>query len=274
MLKSIIVAHDASEPAAEAFAYALKIAGQARVPVEVVRAIEPMAIPPALPDPVAGVTVPVVDVDELTDLTRADRDSAEKDLNELHAFARSAGIQASTTIREGALIEVLRELADPTDLIAVGMTGRFSRAGIGSSTKELVTHGPCPVLVAGGAMRDLARVLCVYDGSGASRRAVAWGADLARQAGWPLNILAVSSNELSLDDALDQAQALAADAQVIHFGPEDQTKAHQIETTAAHARTALLVMGAYADSWIHQLIFGDPAAQVLKHIDAPVVLVH
>ncbi len=278
MIKRIIVAYDGSELAREAFAYAVMLAEAAKVEIFGMHALEP-APPVVMPaDPVSGIDpnpilMQVAAADEAEQ--KAEREKAEKSLEELGEYCAKRSVPYSSVVAAGWLIEALVDLADPEDLIAVGMKGRFARAGIGSSTKALVRESPCPVVVATGPLHPVNRVLGVFDGSGGSKRAVAWSKDAARQTGWPLSVLAVSGRGLTLEESLEKAQAMAPDAQVIHYGPEGQSEAAQIEAAASHASMALLVMGAYPDTWLHQLFFGGgTTGQVLRKVNAPVALVH
>ncbi len=284
MLSRIIVAYDGSSLAREAFAFAVMIAGAARqaeggavggVPVVGVRAIEPTPLAPLAGagiavDPYMGIPAPVIPTAEEIEAERAD---AAREFEELAAYAIKHGVRFEAQVVDGALSEVLTDLAMPNDLVAVGQFGRFRRSGFGSAMRDLLEHGPCPLLVVAGELRPINRVLAAFDGSGASKHAVKWASELSQQTGWPLNVLAVSSPDLELDAALERAQACAPDAQVIHFGPDGQSEAEQIEQAAEHARYALLVMGAYTDSWLHQFFFGGTTGRVLRTVQAPIVLV-
>jgi len=277
MIKSILVAYDGSEQSREAFAYSIMLAENADADVIGLYAVEPSPPPIAVADPVVGFDPAFIIAaeDQDPEEKKKERERAQKSLDELRSFAVDAGVEYKSVIQDGRLIDVVVDRADPTDLIAIGAKGRFARAGIGSTTKALASRGPCPVLVVAGELRAVNRVLSVYDGSSQSKRAVKWGAELSEQTKWPLTCLAVSSSQLPLDDALEQAQKLAPDAQVVHYGPEDhESETEQIKTAASHATHAVIVMGAYPDSWLHQLFFGGPTSNVLRKVDAPIVLVH
>lgn len=268
----IIVAYDASPQSREAFAYAIEIARKVGCEITVLRAIEP---PPAaiMPDPAIGFATGMVPPMDPGPFLERERESAARELPEAVAFGRRAGIACEPLLIEDTLVEALEELARPGDLIALGAKGRFADARVGSSTSALVQRAPCPVLVAGGQMRDLARVLCVFDDAERSRDALEWARDLSRGTGWPLTVLAVTRLGDRLESVLQHAQDAAPEAMVVHFGPEDVPEARQIETAAAHSTASLVVMGAFTDGWFHRLIFGGTTDHVLRHINAPLVLV-
>jgi len=275
MLKGIIVAHDNSELAREGFAYALMLAKALGVPVIGLRVIEPVTDLPVMPDPAAGIVGVLAEPWDRQRFIEQDREQAQQDLSELAEFARQAGVEFHPKVIEGPLLDSLRQAADPTDLLIVGMKGRFAPAGLGTSTRTLVVDGPCPVMVVSGPLREFNRFLVAFDASAQSRRAVPWAVDAAEMARWPLTIAALEGDQISLDDSLQLAQELAPDATVIHWGEPGETEAEQIEHTIEHTRTALLVMGAYRHSRIHQFLFGgSTTARVLSRAQAPVVLVH
>jgi nucleotide-binding universal stress UspA family protein len=278
VLARIIVAYDGSALAREAFALSLTIAAAApagEVAVLAVRAIEPTPLAPLAGagiavDPYMGLPAPVIpSVEEI----EAERAAARRGLDELAAEAAGRGVRFESRVMDGTLSEVLAELSAPNDLIAVGQFGRFRRSGFGSAMRELVEHGPCPLLVVSGAVGAMNRVIAAFDGSGEGKRAVQWACELAEQTSWPLSVLAVSGPDLAVGDAVARAEALAPGAHVVHFGSDARSEAEQIEAAAGHSRQALLVIGAYADSWLHQFFFGGTTGHVLRNVQAPVVLI-
>ncbi|MBL0921708.1 MAG: universal stress protein, partial [Phycisphaerales bacterium] len=184
-----------------------------------------------------------------------------------------SGVSVETRLLEGELIPTLCGLARASDLIVVGKKGRFRAAGIGSATRSLVTRAPAPVMIVSLPFSPLRRVLGVFENSDAGRKAVGLAKELAAQTGWPLTILAVAGHGAELPRAEAMARELAGGSPVVPMrGAADEAGA--IEQAAHEARDALLVMGAYAGSWLHQAFFGSTAPRALKDVGAPVVLAH
>lgn len=274
MMQRIIVAFDGSADARLAFAYALMIARDAAVEVVGFYAIEPSISPAAIGDPTLGFDAgPVVAFDaERVDEERTD---AQKAMQELKLEATGRGVRFDSRIVTGRLLDTLPDEAAANDMICVGRKGRFARAGIGSSTKALISESPCPVMVVSGEMRPLTRVLAVYDNSAQAKKAVAHAVELARQTSWPLAVLAAAGHGKPLGEALERAQALAPDADVISLSEEEQGDVGRVVEHAAHkAGFSLIVMGAYPDSWLHRLFFGGTTEHVLSNVPGPIVLVH
>ncbi|MCC6284818.1 MAG: universal stress protein [Phycisphaerales bacterium] len=272
MLKRIIVAFDGTELAREALAYGVEIARAAGVPVTLLRAIEPPSAPPVMPDPALAMGDVLVDASGAAAELAAQRERAEREMPESQAFVAKAGVACDVVLGEGMLHEVLRTLADPTDLICAGFAGRFASTRIGSRAQALVREGPCPVLLASGPMRDLSRVLVSFDGSGEAEHAVRWGAALAEQVRWPVSVV-VSPGSRGLDANLVRAQELAPQAGVIHFGAAGSGESEQIAEASRHTGAALVVMGAHHDHWLHRLMFGDSTLRRARELNAPVILV-
>jgi nucleotide-binding universal stress UspA family protein len=265
----IVVAYDGSVLSREAFAYATMLAEASGARVHGLTVLE--REPP--PRVVVSDSGDELHEDVSTAPTPdAQRDLARSALDELERHCAGRGIEFSSSVRYGGLLESLFGEAGQEDLIAVGMAGRFSDAGFGSTTRSLSLESPCPVLIAGGPLRPVNRLLAVYDGAEQSRHAVEWSRDTAAQCGWPLSVLAVAG-AVPQDRALDEAEQLAPDAQILHPDGDAGTEADQIRGMASRASYALLVIGAYADSKAHQLLFGGTTGRVLKQVDAPVVLV-
>lgn len=268
----IIVAYDASALSREAFAYAIELAKASGSEITLLRVIEFNNEPP-LPDPTVGMVMGAPPPMPIGPTIEEQRNLAARELPEAVSFGRKAGVSCHPEIVEGELIDELARLAGPDDLIAIGAKGRFADARIGSSTAALIGDAPCPVLVATGPLRDLSRVLCVFDESSRAGHALEWSKRLSEQTGWPLTVLAATRLGEQLPKVLQHAQDAAPDAMVVSYGPENEPEAKQIETAAEHARSALLVMGAFTDGWIYRLLFGGTTDHVLTHVQAPVVLV-
>lgn len=276
MVKRFLVAYDGSPLSREAFAYAAMLAKKVGGAVHTVHVLEPSIDAALLADPtiMADPMMPPVILSpaDLPDEAE-ERKKAASMLEELEDMCDDMEISCTSSVERGTLHDVLISQALATDVIAVGLKGRFRRSGVGSTTRALVTTAPCPVLVVSGPLSPINRVLTPYDGTVPSTRATMFARDLAKQAGWPLSILAVPRDDLTLEEAIDWSQQLAKDAQVMTLSRALGSEAELIERTAGADPYALLVMGAYADSWFRDLIAGSTTSHVLSHLKAPMILV-
>lgn len=273
----VLVAHDGSDLAREAFACALAIASAAGIPILALHVIEATFPAPVLGDPLLAFDpAPLVgeSPEERAARLKDRRAWAERTFALLRAECDKASVPFESRIEEGELVRTLQSVAAPGDILAIGKRGRFATAGLGSATRSLVRHASCPVLVVGAPVRALTRVLAVFDGAQASRKALEVARSVARQTGWPLTVLACAAHGLTLDAAVDEARRLAPEGSTIPFARERDDETALLEQAAANAGLALLVMGAYPDSWLHELLFGSTAPKVLKSIGAPILLAH
>jgi nucleotide-binding universal stress UspA family protein len=87
---------------------------------------------------------------ELTQSEEEERRRAHAVVRRAAAIANTAGVQTSTTVRDGDAVEEICAEAESCDarLIVVGAHGRPARSSpIGSVSLGLLAHAPCPVLV-------------------------------------------------------------------------------------------------------------------------------
>src|SRR5690606_6658648 len=136
MIGRILVAYDGSALARAAFEHALALAADLRRPLHAVFVIEPIAPPPVLADPMVAIDpAPLsgfpIDFEE-------QRAWGEDALADLGRRAAERGVPYSSVVEDGALIDVLVDLANADDLIALGKKGRFRESGVGSATRALV----------------------------------------------------------------------------------------------------------------------------------------
>ncbi len=76
-----------------------------------------------------------------------------------------------------------------------------------------------------------------------------------------------------LEQIVTEVETVAPEAQLIVDDDRTHGEAARVERLGQRAQHALLVLGAYPDSWLHQLLGGGTTGHVLKHLWAPIVLV-
>jgi nucleotide-binding universal stress UspA family protein len=273
MLERIIVGYDGSELAREAFAYALTLAQSLNCSIEIIHALEP-APPPVVIDPAMGFDAGPA-MASMQEATNEERKWAIDALADLQNKGEALGVTITSRIDHGRLVPLLCDTAGAGDLIAIGHKGRFHAGGVGSSTRSLVEHAPCPVLIVSAQAMPIVRVVTIFNGSAPSKKAIAFASAIAKDTGWPHEVLATEGPSLSMEESAQRAADLAPDASVV---PMCEKKLHEHNTLSEHAIAtdgyALVVKGAYAGSKLHDLIFGGTTAKYLKAVAAPVALVH
>jgi len=273
MIRRIIVAFDGSDLARQAYTYGVTLADALKCELEIIHAIEPSP-PPVVIDPAMGFDAGPA-MANMQEAAAEERKWAEHALAELKRHAQGEGLSVTTRIENGRLVPLLCDTAGAGDLIAVGRGGRFQRGGVGSSTRSLVEHAPCPVLIVSDEARPIVRVVTVFNGAAPAKKALAFADSIAQATQWPHEVLAIEGPSLSMEESAARAADLAPDASVT---PMCEKRLHEHEKLTEHAVAtegyAIVVMGAYAESKLHDLIFGGSTAKYLKAVAAPVVLVH
>lgn len=292
IMARFIVAYDGSDPSRAAFLCALALAARTggRWGLVVLHVIEPspdvlLAESPAVAlDPMMPPHMPMGLPTTLVEAERRQRSWIEQEAGGLRRECESRGVGFEAKVEVGSLLDVLEDTPRAGDIIAVGATGRFRRGGVGSTTKALVRNAACPVLVvhaAGGTPGEIVALACPFDGTPQAHDALDAAKRLAGETAMPLAVLAVAraGSAAGVEGGAllaGEAGAAAPGATVVTLaaapggGAESDLVAGYIR---AHPGT-LLVMGAYADSWMRELLLGSTTAQVLTALTGPVMLVH
>ncbi len=191
----------------------------------------------------------------------------------------------------GALLHAVREGAR---MVVVGSRGLGGFEGmlLGSVSRQLVEHAPCPVTIVRHepAVPDdgVAHVLVGIDGSRGAARALAFAGELARAIG----------AELTVASAVSPSDLVQADHEEPHTGLDEHRKRiwewteplresgieHQVAVVDGDARTALLdlagqrgadllVVGSRGLGPVGKLLLGSVASSLVKHARLPVTVV-
>ncbi len=143
--RRIVVAFDGSRDSVKAVQLACSLAGKYGSGVSVVHVY---ASPTVAFSAASGVPIP-----NYGDLEEAAKETGQKVLSRGVQIATAAGVKAEGELLEASsVVEALVKFAtdERADLIVVGtrgMTG-FKKLILGSVSSGLVSHSPCPVLVA------------------------------------------------------------------------------------------------------------------------------
>jgi len=201
---------------------------------------------------------------------RAILDDAKARVEELGAT------HVSTTLRNGQLVETMREFEVDADLIVIGKRGEasnFDMDHLGSNLERVARSTNKPILVASRAFNPINKILIAFDGGASSMKAVEHIASSTVFSGLECLLLHVGSETSGNRKQLGGAVAVlreagfTADYQVVS-GQPDSVIAGTVETDGYD----LLVMGAYGHSRIRNLIIGSTTTQMLGACKVPVML--
>lgn len=139
-MNTILLATDGSPSAARATEVAIELARAASAPLHVVTA---WAVPVSAYGYAPLLIVP--------DVQKAEQERGEQALGAAVEQARAAGVEATSSLREGEPVEEICAAAREIDasLIVIGAHGwgAFRRLVFGSVSNGVLHHAPAPVLV-------------------------------------------------------------------------------------------------------------------------------
>jgi len=194
-------------------------------------------------------------------------------LEDAKAVLAEAGVEASTRLRHGDLLE---ELGSDFDLIVIGKRGEaadFAKGHLGSNLERIVRGTKVPVLVAARAFTPVKRVLVAFDGGPSAMRAIEHIAQSPLYTGLEIAVVSVGEGATVQEGLADaqarlQAAGLAAQVRVI-AGQPDVALGKLVEDDGFE----LLVMGAYGHNRIRSMIIGSTTTQMIQSCKVPVMLV-
>jgi len=194
-------------------------------------------------------------------------------LEDAKAVLAEAGVEASTRLRHGDLLE---ELGSDFDLIVIGKRGEaadFAKGHLGSNLERIVRGTKVPVLVAARAFTPVKRVLVAFDGGPSAMRAIEHIAQSPLYTGLEITVVSVGEGaamQAGLADAQARLQAAGLAAQVrVIAGQPDVALGKLVEDDGFE----LLVMGAYGHNRIRSMIIGSTTTQMIRSCKVPVMLV-
>ncbi len=194
-------------------------------------------------------------------------------LEDAKAVLAKAGVEATTRLRHGDLLE---ELGHDFDLIVIGKRGEaadFAKGHLGSNLERIVRGSKVPVLVAARAFKPVTRVLVAFDGGPSALRAIEHIAQSPLYKGLEITVVSVG------DGAAVQAGLATAQARLKAAGLAVQTRVVAGQPDVALGKLVedegfeMLVMGAYGHNRIRSLIIGSTTTQMIRSCKVPVMLV-
>ena len=198
-------------------------------------------------------------------------------LDEARARLVEKGVEtATTTLRNGDVIETVQELEKDADLVVIGKRGEaadFARLHLGSNLERVVRSVHKPILVAARAFKPVERFLIAFDGGTSAMKAVDHVARSWLFAGLECRLLMAGADtpeaRKKLDDAAALLQAAGYAVQAdIEPGSAGAAIAKRVEADGID----LLVMGAYGHSRLRQFLLGSTTTTMLQTATRPLVI--
>ena len=192
---------------------------------------------------------------------------------------QESGVACETVYETGTLVHVILDQERQADLVVLGQQGehaQWSGGMLGSSVERTVRASVKPCLVTSEKFHDIGHMLIAYDGSNESDKALRAGIQLAPvlEAEVTIATVATLGHEDVATAVLHKAKQLALDdgvkarLELLHGNPEEEIIELR-ETVGAD----LVVMGAYGQTRIRELILGSTTSHVIHKANVPVLLV-
>jgi nucleotide-binding universal stress UspA family protein len=277
MIKSLLVAMDASAYAQTALTQAIDLAkaADARLTALNVVDVRYAEMPPYL-DYSYSFEGGMPYIPSL-DLMEKFQEKGERILGDALKTIGQAGLAAETRVDEGVPGQVIADLATEHDLVVMGKRGEHAKWGrdlLGSTTEAVIKRSAIPVLLTEEQPRVLGKALVMFDDSEPANRALRLAVDLSAQ--MPLKIVVLNADDdteqgqaiLKVAKAVLSAHEVEAGYVVLPGGPEQAAAAALADDPAD-----LVVMGTRGHSVIRDLFLGRTAEHVMRSVPVPVLLV-
>lgn len=297
MYRTILVPYDGSALSAEALPLAIELARRTTAVVHLAMVHDPSSFIPF----VAGeVAVPIYD----QALEREHRAENAQRLEETAGTLRTAGIETTTVLLEGAVADTLERYAEQiaADITVMTTHGRggFQRVRLGSVASRFLTRITHPVLLLRAAEGESAPgfptgpVLCALDGTLFAEAMLPHARAFAAAAGVPLHLASVAvphimpmtpfgTEMLLLDEqTVDLETASRSDylARVSRGCPAGTTHVTRTDMSVyrglleeAEARGAgAIAIATHGRSGLSRLVLGSTTDELIRHATLPVLV--
>ncbi|HVO40012.1 MAG TPA: universal stress protein [Spirochaetia bacterium] len=200
---------------------------------------------------------------------------AENCLDQCRREAESAGVQASTVVREGLPSGILTEETRSGDLLVLGQKGEHAhieRAIVGSTTEDAVRSSPRPVLVCPTPFRSPRRMLFPYDGSPGAEKALQYCVN-ALGSIWEEMVVLTITEEME--------ESFPFDTELGYLGTHGIPYRLLIETgrpvdviprVARRENSDVILIGAHGRHKIRDYLLGPTASHLIRRSELPVLV--
>ncbi|NPA53905.1 MAG: universal stress protein [Aquificae bacterium] len=200
----------------------------------------------------------------------------------LDAFAkkcREEGGDCSIVQAFGIVANELVDMADPDDLIIVGKKGvhnKFAPLFLGSTAEAVARKSKCPVMITTNKFKEIKHIILAFDGREKSIHAAKYLNSFARDLGIEeitvISVLEEKSREREkhIEELLDTYLEIDFVLKFLYGYPEEEISSYIKENKEKYE---LIVMGAFGESRVKELVLGSTTSFIIQHSPIPVLLV-
>ncbi len=275
MIKSILVAVDASpySDAARAHAVALAKLYGARIVGMHVLDVRLLEMPPYLDYTYEGIPLTPMPLKILEGF----RSKGDRVLTDFREAVEAAGVPVDALMEEGVPADTIAHLGDGHDLIIMGKRGEHARWGkdmLGSITEGVARRTTTPLLLTEEKPVEVRSLLLLYDGSHAAHLALKLSADVASHCGASVRVL-TAGDDLEKAGAVQEEARTYLEAYTLPVTWRVEVGEVVMATLAdlEDEPVDLVVMGTKGHSFLRRLVMGSASEQLMRDVDAPVLLV-
>lgn len=187
-------------------------------------------------------------------------------------------LEGEFEVLRGKVDDLIIEYAKTVDLVVIGRRGKTypeTSKEPGPTTENLLRHSTRPVIVVPPEGKLNNHMLIAYDGSKSSQRALAAGAMLAAFLNSDVRVVSVGDDIDKAEIPLKEAEKFISSYKIpakfiVAFGSRKPWEA--IMDHVKNHSTGLIVLGAFGDQRLLELIFGSTTREVLMRATCPVLL--
>ncbi len=204
----------------------------------------------------------------------------EEVLKDFDRGCQIAGVQHRSFLTRGNAADRLTEHAQRADLLVVGHQRLESTKSIAPTTDTLTTsikRAVRPIVCVSGPTSPASSVLVAYDGSPQAARTLAAFVGLGLFADLPVRLITIekSLGDLAYDTTLasEYLEAHGFKIDVTCF-TSDESPSEALLRLIDETHPALVVLGAFGKSWLHEVFVGSVTMTLLRRSNAPLFLFH
>lgn len=215
------------------------------------------------------------------ELVKTLKEQGQQALTQARDVFADSDVEVDYVAREGIVHKIILEEARTVDLLCMGKQGEhgeWEEDEIGSTVQKILRHSQRPVLVTPEEFIETSKLLVAYDNSEPANKALRLGLGLASDEGWSAVIATVVEDE----DDRERFERMQAEAKQLAAGYSDvetelvllegeRDECLLIDYAAMHG-CDLLVMGAYGESRLRELLLGSTTGAVVLRSNLPVLL--
>jgi nucleotide-binding universal stress UspA family protein len=277
MLKTLLIGTNGSQWSQTAVDLGLAWGSERGIPVTFLGIVDIEGVTHGEPIPIGAAAFKL---ERDTRLLAETRDRIERALAEAEARAAELGVTASSKLVEGDPAEQLAIEVQRHDLLLIGKRAVPHTDHDPAASRTLTSilqHAPRPVVVAGDVVPEASSIVVAYDGSRQAARTLASFVATGLYADRETRVIGVGDDpgviEPKVRLALDfmAAHGRSAHAQIL---PIEGGVAHTLVQASTLLQAGVLVMGAYGQPRIKEMLFGSVTRSLLARVPVPLFLDH